>query len=43
MHVSKIRRKLGDSDAEDYIKTIRGSGYIFAIARPKKNEKSVTR
>jgi DNA-binding response OmpR family regulator len=36
MHVSKIRRKLGDSDAEDYIKTIRGSGYIFAMARPKK-------
>jgi two-component system response regulator CpxR len=37
MHVSKIRRKLGDSDAEDYIKTIRGAGYIFAIARPKRN------
>ena len=37
MHVSKIRRKLGDSEAEDYIKTIRGAGYIFAIARPKRN------
>lgn len=39
MHVSKIRRKLGDPDSEDHIKTIRGAGYIFALARPKtKNE-----
>jgi DNA-binding response OmpR family regulator len=31
MHVSKIRKKLGDSDgAGDYIKTVRGVGYIFA-------------
>jgi DNA-binding response OmpR family regulator len=35
MHVSKVRKKLGDSGSEDYIKTIRGAGYIFAIARPK--------
>jgi two-component system, OmpR family, response regulator CpxR len=31
MHVSKIRKKLGDSDAGgDHIKTVRGVGYIFA-------------
>lgn len=35
MHVSKVRKKLGDSGTEDYIKTIRGAGYIFALARPK--------
>ena len=35
MHVSKVRKKLGDSDNEDHIKTIRGAGYIFALARPK--------
>src|SRR5262250_2290222 len=35
MHVSKVRKKLGDSDTEDHIKTIRGAGYIFARARPK--------
>jgi two-component system response regulator CpxR len=35
MHVSKVRKKLGDSGSEDYIKTIRGAGYIFAMARPK--------
>src|SRR6266481_7835200 len=35
MHVSKVRKKLGDSDAEDHIKTVRGAGYIFALARPK--------
>jgi len=35
MHVSKVRKKLGDSGSEDYIKTVRGAGYIFAIARPK--------
>jgi two-component system response regulator CpxR len=35
MHVSKIRRKLDDSDSEDHIKTIRGAGYIFAMVRPK--------
>jgi two-component system, OmpR family, response regulator CpxR len=36
MHVSKIRRKLEEPDSEDHIKTIRGSGYIFALARPPK-------
>jgi two-component system response regulator CpxR len=35
MHVSKVRRKLGDTDVEDHIKTVRGAGYIFALARPK--------
>lgn len=35
MHVSKVRKKLGDSDSGDHIKTIRGAGYIFALARPK--------
>ena len=35
MHVSKVRKKLGDD--EDHIKTIRGAGYIFALTRPKKN------
>ncbi|MBV9181902.1 MAG: response regulator transcription factor [Acidobacteria bacterium] len=37
MHVSKVRKKLGDSDSEDHIKTIRGAGYIFALSRPKTN------
>lgn len=35
MHVSKVRKKLGDSETGDHIKTIRGAGYIFALARPK--------
>jgi two-component system, OmpR family, response regulator CpxR len=35
MHVSKVRKKLGDLDSEDHIKTVRGAGYIFAMARPK--------
>jgi len=35
MHVSKLRKKLGDADGGgDYIKTVRGAGYIFA--RPPK-------
>jgi len=34
MHVSKVRKKLGDSDSTtDHIKTIRGVGYIFAYPR----------
>lgn len=34
MHVSKVRRKLGDSEAgPDHIKTVRGVGYIFARPR----------
>jgi two-component system response regulator CpxR len=35
MHVSKVRKKLGDSESGDHIKTIRGAGYIFALIRPK--------
>jgi two-component system response regulator CpxR len=36
MHVSKLRKKLGDSDeASDHIKTVRGVGYIFAHPREK--------
>jgi two-component system, OmpR family, response regulator CpxR len=39
MHVSKLRKKLGDSDGDvDHIKTIRGVGYIFA--RPREAVKS---
>jgi two-component system response regulator CpxR len=38
MHVSKVRRKLGDSEEDgDHIKTIRGVGYMFA--RPPKVKK----
>jgi len=34
MHVSKVRKKLGDSDSgADHIKTVRGVGYIFARPR----------
>jgi DNA-binding response OmpR family regulator len=34
MHVSKVRRKLGDSDnGTDHIKTVRGVGYIFTHPR----------
>jgi two-component system, OmpR family, response regulator CpxR len=34
MHVSKVRKKLGDSDTNtDHIKTVRGVGYIFAHPR----------
>jgi two-component system response regulator CpxR len=35
MHVSKVRKKLGDSDTGDHIKTVRGTGYIFALTRSK--------
>ena len=37
MHVSKLRKKLGDSDenTEEHIKTVRGVGYIFARPREK--------
>ena len=36
MHVSKIRKKLGDSDSNgDHIKTVRGVGYIFARPQEK--------
>ncbi|HZQ22375.1 MAG TPA: response regulator transcription factor [Terriglobales bacterium] len=34
MHVSKVRKKLGDSDGSpEHIKTVRGVGYIFARPR----------
>jgi two-component system response regulator CpxR len=36
MHVSKIRKKIGDSEGGgDHIKTVRGVGYIFARPRDK--------
>jgi two-component system response regulator CpxR len=36
MHVSKIRKKLGDSEGGmDHIKTVRGVGYIFARPQPQ--------
>jgi two-component system response regulator CpxR len=38
MHVSKVRKKLGDTDSDEHIKTIRGVGYIFA--RPREKVKS---
>ncbi len=34
MHVSKLRKKLGDNE-EERIKTVRGTGYILAYAREK--------
>src|SRR5213593_3454359 len=41
MHVSKIRKKLGDSEgANDHIKTVRGVGYIFA--RPQERPQDET-
>jgi len=40
MHVSKVRKKLGDTDADEHIKTIRGVGYIFARPREKTGEKA---
>ena len=34
MHVSKVRKKLGDSEGgAEHIKTVRGVGYIFARPR----------
>jgi two-component system response regulator CpxR len=42
MHVSKVRKKLGDTDGgSDYIKTVRGVGYIFT--RPPAKVGSVAR
>jgi DNA-binding response OmpR family regulator len=39
MHVSKVRKKLGDSDnGSDHIKTVRGVGYIFAHPRDHANK-----
>ena len=38
MHVSKVRKKLGDTESDEHIKTVRGVGYIFV--RPRENSKS---
>ena len=35
MHVSKVRKKLGDNSETEHIKTVRGVGYIFARPRDK--------
>jgi len=35
MHVSKVRKKLGDTENDEHIKTIRGVGYIFVRPREK--------
>jgi len=41
MHVSKVRKKLGDTDGgTEYIKTVRGVGYIFALPREVEAGKS---
>ncbi len=37
MHVSKVRKKIGDTEGEpEHIKTVRGVGYIFALPRSAK-------
>ena len=36
MHVSKVRKKLGDTDTGDHIKTVRGTGYIYALSDPRR-------
>jgi DNA-binding winged helix-turn-helix (wHTH) protein len=42
MHVSKIRKKLGESDSGvDHIKTVRGVGYIFTRPQEPVAEKTV--
>jgi len=42
MHVSKVRKKLGDTSGEtEHIKTVRGVGYIFA--RPREKARSSSR
>src|SRR4029434_7397646 len=39
MHVSKVRKKLGDMNGEEeHIKTVRGVGYI--LARPREHDTS---
>src|SRR5262249_19745266 len=35
MHVSKVRKKLGDTENDEHIKTVRGVGYIFGRPREK--------
>jgi two-component system response regulator CpxR len=42
MHVSKVRKKLGDGNGEEArIKTVRGVGYIYA--RPRERSRSTSR
>jgi len=42
MHVSKVRKKLGDTNGEEeHIKTVRGVGYI--LARPRERVKTSSR
>ena len=41
MHVSKVRKKLGDNEEIEHIKTVRGVGYIFA--RPREKARSGSR
>jgi len=41
MHVSKVRKKLGDNEEVEHIKTVRGVGYIFA--RPREKARSGSR
>ncbi|GAC1662186.1 MAG: response regulator [Acidobacteriaceae bacterium] len=31
MHISKLRRKLGEVDGDDFIRTVRNSGYLFPV------------
>jgi DNA-binding response OmpR family regulator len=42
VHVSRLRRKLGECSAEneELIKAIRGSGYLYAAMRPEETKKS---
>jgi DNA-binding response OmpR family regulator len=40
MHVSKVRKKLGATESDEHIKTVRGVGYIFARPREKANTTS---
>lgn len=42
VHVSRLRRKLGECSAEneELIKAIRGSGYLYAAMRPEEAKKS---
>ena len=35
MHISKVRKKLGATENDEHIKTVRGVGYIFARPREK--------
>jgi two-component system phosphate regulon response regulator PhoB len=32
VHVRRLRKALGDAKADDYIQTVRGSGYRFSVA-----------